>query len=219
MATTREALVAGNYFDKYRSKNPLHRRIMTQFVDQAKELVEMAKPRSVLEVGTGPGDLAHRLFVPTDERDEPTLWYTGIDISEEQVQIARERYPQLSFQRASVYDLPFEDGMFDLCLACEVFEHLDAPNLALAEIARVTREHLLISVPYEPLWRILNVCRGRYLRDFGNTPGHVQHFSRRTINQLVRTEFDIVAERNPFPWTMLLATHPLHAKWFPKKPR
>jgi hypothetical protein len=30
-------------------------------------------------------------------------------------------------------------------------------------------------VPREPIWRIGNMARGRYLGDLGNTPGHIQH--------------------------------------------
>ena len=41
--------------------------------------------------------------------------------------------------------------------------------------------HLLVSVPREPLWRALNVARGAYLRELGNTPGHVNHWSKRGV--------------------------------------
>ena len=51
----------------------------------------------------------------------------------------------------------------------------------MAEMARVARRHLLVSVPREPLWRGLNVARGAYLSDLGNTPGHVNHWSKRSF--------------------------------------
>ena len=75
--------------------------------------------------------------------------------------------------------LPFADGEFDLAAAIEVLEHVPDPERAVAEMARVARRHLLVSVPREPLWRALNVARGAYLRELGNTPGHVNHFSKR----------------------------------------
>ena len=77
-----------------------------------------------------------------------------------------------------------------------------------AEVARVSSGWLLLSVPWEPVWRILNVARGRYVGSLGNTPGHVQHFSRRAIRGLVASRFELVAERRPFPWTVLLARLP-----------
>jgi hypothetical protein len=74
----------------------------------------------------------------------------------------------------------------------------------LEEMRRVARRHLLVSVPREPLWRVLNVARGAYLRDLGNTPGHVNHWSRRGFLELLETYGELVEARAPFPWTMLL---------------
>lgn len=194
------AFVAGNYFDKYRSRNPIHRILVGGFVRAAQELVGVAAPVKVLEVGCGPGDLAAHLIGPAME-------YTGIDVSQAEVDTARGRYPGRHFQVASAYDLPSPNGSFDLVVACEVLEHLDRPEDALREAMRVCRPngHVLISVPWEPVWRMLNMVRGRYWRRLGNTPGHVQHFSRRGLRALVSRHLAIVTERRPLPWTMLLA--------------
>ena len=202
--TTKRDLITGNHFDRFRSKHPIYRYLMARYLTRAKELLAIACPMSVLEVGAGPGDLADRLFPPSDEGGDPGVSYCGTDICEEQVRIARRQYPRLHFEQASIYALPFEDGAFDLCLTYEVLEHLDDPPRALSEIARVTRRYILVSVPWEPIWRVLNMVRGAYLSDWGNTPGHVQHFSRREIRKLVSTRFEIIAERRPLPSTMLL---------------
>ncbi|MCA9691003.1 MAG: hypothetical protein KC636_15460, partial [Myxococcales bacterium] len=89
---------------------------------------------------------------------------------------------------------------------CEVLEHLEDPAAGLAELARVARGHVLLSTPWEPAWRAMNVARGRYLRALGNTPGHIQHFSRRGLLRLAQTRLDVVAVRRPLPWTVLLGT-------------
>jgi hypothetical protein len=68
----------------------------------------------------------------------------------------------------------------------------------------VAARHLLVSVPHEPLWRALNVARGAYLRDLGNTPGHVNHWSKRGFVQAAGRHGDVIEARSPFPWTMLL---------------
>jgi len=198
-------LVTGNYFDKYRSKNPLHRLLVGNFMARTRELLEVAKPESVLEVGCGAGDFAHRLVGGEEGKESRRVDYVGIDISDREIGLARQRYPHLQFRVASANELPMNDSSFDLVLACEVLEHLGNPEGALLEICRVTRGFVLISVPWEPVWRILNVLRGKYLTRLGNTPGHIQHFSRRGIRRLVIRRFEITAERNPFPWTMLLA--------------
>jgi hypothetical protein len=61
-----------------------------------------------------------------------------------------------------------------------------------------------VSVPREPLWRGLNMARGAYWKDLGNTPGHVNHWSKRSFVALLSRHGDVVQARSPFPWTMLL---------------
>jgi len=192
-------LVAGNTFDKYGSHHPIHRRLMRRFLADAAQLVAVARPRTVLEVGCGSGELAAALF-----RDE-SLSYQGVDLSPEEVVRAQSGQPHREFQVASVYDLPHSDARFDLVVACEILEHVDDPERAVDELARVCGGFLLLSVPWEPIWRLANLARGAYWQQGGNTPGHLQHFSRRAIRTLVGRRFDLACERRPFPWTMLLA--------------
>jgi SAM-dependent methyltransferase len=110
----------------------------------------------------------------------------------------------IEFAEASLYDLPFEDGSFDLVLCCEVLEHVERPREALAEVARVGRDFVLISTPWEPVWRVMNMARGKYLRDLGNTPGHIQHFGRGDLIELAETRLEVVSIRRPLPWTVIL---------------
>ena len=107
------------------------------------------------------------------------------------------------FVAGSAYDLPFDDASFDLVTAIEVFEHLERPARALEEMARVSRRGLLVSVPWEPVWRGVNMAAGRYVREYGNTPGHINHWTRREFVALAGTAGDVVAVRRPFPWTMV----------------
>jgi ubiquinone/menaquinone biosynthesis C-methylase UbiE len=100
--------------------------------------------------------------------------------------------------------LPFADGEFDLATAIEVLEHVPDPEHTVAEMARVARGHLLVSVPREPLWRALNVARGAYVKQLGNTPGHVNHWSKRSFLELLRRHGEVRQVRTPFPWTMVL---------------
>lgn len=197
-----EGFVGGNTYDKYRTANPFYRRLMQGFLAGATDLLEPVDARRVLEVGCGPGDLALQLHDALPWL--ATASYAGLDVSLDDVALASsEAGPR--FLGGSVYRLPFGDEAFDCVVACEVFEHLEHPATALDEVARVASGTLLLSVPWEPVWRVLNVARGKYLRHLGNTPGHLQHFSRRAVRDLVSRRFEIVDERTPFPWTMLLA--------------
>ena len=100
--------------------------------------------------------------------------------------------------------LSFGDGEFDLASAIEVLEHVPDPEATVAEMARVASRHLLVSVPREPLWRGLNMARGAYWGSLGNTPGHVNHWSKRSFVELLSRHGEVVEARSPFPWTMLL---------------
>jgi SAM-dependent methyltransferase len=205
MADAPEGFVAGNYFDKYRTGNPVYRALLGRFLRDAGDLVAVAAPGAVLEVGCGPGDLAGRLFPPEGSLRRG---FVGTDVCAEEIHCASGRYPHLRFVVADARRLPFEDGRFDLVIACEVLEHLPDPEHALAECARVSRRHVLASVPWEPWWRGLNLLRGAYVRRLGNTPGHLQNFTRSSFRRLLARELDLVAERRPFPWTMVLGRVP-----------
>ena len=197
--------VSGNYFDKHRSRNPIHRAMVQRFVNCARELVALATPGRILEVGCAAGELAGELLGPAEAIEQRAPEYLGADVSADEIAKARARYPGRAFETASVYELPVADGAYDLVIACEILEHLEDPPRALQEIERVCNGHILVSVPWEPVWRLLNLARGKYLSRLGNTPGHIQHLSRRAVRRLVAGRFDIVTERRPLPWTMLLA--------------
>ena len=192
--------VVGNVYDKYGTRNPIARRLMQGFLGAVTELYRVSEPRSVLEVGCGEGELAAHLWRqgPRPERFE----ICDVDIG----RLAPDLPPELSAREASIYALPWPDDAFDLVLCCEVLEHLHDPAAGLRELARVSRRHVLLSTPWEPTWRILNMARGRYLPQWGNTPGHVQHFGRAALARLARTELRLLAQRTPLPWTLLLGT-------------
>ena len=89
-------------------------------------------------------------------------------------------------------------------VCCEVLEHLEDPEAGLQALQRVARNHLIISVPREPLWCALNMARGKYLTQWGNTPGHIQHWSKEKFIALVSNYFEVIESKSPLPWTMLL---------------
>lgn len=190
--------IIGNVYDKYGTKNPIARRLMKGFLDATGGLFAGAAPRTVLEVGCGEGRLATQLIA--QHRPERFL---ATDLSLELRDRAADSL--IEFEQASIYDLPYDDGSFDLVVCCEVLEHLERPGEGLGEICRVARDHVLVSTPREPLWRAMNMARGKYLSDLGNTPGHVQQFSKDGLMRLVSTRARIVETRHPIPWTVVLA--------------
>lgn len=194
-------VVTGNTYDKYGSSNPVVRRLMSGFEASLQELFELAAPRSLLDVGCGEGVLvqqwARRLG---DGR------VVGIDLEEDSIQAgwAEHEAPNLEYRVMEAAELPFADGEFDLASAIEVLEHVPHPEHTVAEMARCAERHLLVSVPREPLWRMLNMARGAYWPALGNTPGHLNHWSRRSFVELLSRHGEVAEVRSPFPWTMLL---------------
>jgi hypothetical protein len=85
-----------------------------------------------------------------------------------------------------------------------VLEHLDDPERALDRLVELAQPWLLLSVPREPLWRVLNLARFKYVGELGNTPGHLGHWSRRGFLGLLRSRVEVVDVRSPVPWTMAL---------------
>ena len=130
----------------------------------------------MLDVGCGEGVLTYRWAQRLG--DAPVL---GLDLEDPKLRAEWEtrRRDNLRFATMPPDRLPCDDDEFDLATAIEVLEHVPDPEQTVSEMARVARRHLLVSVPREPLWRALNMARGAYLRDLGNTPGHVNHFTKR----------------------------------------
>jgi 2-polyprenyl-3-methyl-5-hydroxy-6-metoxy-1,4-benzoquinol methylase len=196
-----EGTVTGNTYDKYGSKNPAVRRMMDNFESTLDELFVKADPQSILDVGCGEGVLIHKWAARLAPR--PVV---GLDLEDPAIQAEWEKRqaPNLEYRIMKAENLPFADGEFDVATAIEVLEHVPDPAHTVAEMARVASRHLLVSVPREPLWRALNMARGAYIKDLGNTPGHLNHWSKRSFVKLLSQHGEVVEARSPFPWTMLL---------------
>ena len=196
-----EAVPTGNTYDKYGSQNPVVKRLMAGFEAALDELWGITAPGSVLDVGCGEGVLTAEWAERLGER--PVV---GIDLDDPKLRAEWEarRRPNLEYRAEEATSLSFDDGEFDMAAAIEVLEHVPDPEHTVAEMARVAQRWLLVSVPREPLWRALNMARGAYLRDLGNTPGHVNHWSKRSFVELLSRHGQVLEARSPFPWTMLL---------------
>ncbi|TPW12576.1 MAG: methyltransferase type 11 [Acidimicrobiaceae bacterium] len=199
-ADPRKAAPTGNTYDKYGSTNPIEQRMMRGFLAALDALVDGCAPTRILEIGVGEGEVMARL-----RERFPGVPIVGLDLPDHALAGHwRDRGLSCAFGDATA--LPFPDDAFDLVLAIEVLEHVPQPERALAEVHRVCSGSLVASVPFEPIWRAGNIARRRYLRRLGNTPGHVNHWSRWAFRRFVARRFTVDQVRSPLPWTILLAT-------------
>jgi len=197
-----DGIVVGNTYDKYSSNNPIVRWMMKGFNDSLSELVSQVAPKTIHEIGCGEG---HWVM----QWNQQGIDARGSDFSSQVIEIACENaisksIPANSYTQRSIYDVNSEKDSADLIVCCEVLEHLEYPGKALDALQEITEKYVILSVPREPIWCMLNMVRGKYVTKLGNTPGHIQHWSHASFVKLVEQYFDIVEVKTPFPWTMLL---------------
>lgn len=184
--------------------------------------------KRVLDVGTGDGQVA-RLAARLGAEA------VGIDLTWNQITVAVERGEGPAYLRSGAASLPFPDDRFDCVVACLVFEHIEAVDEAIAEVARVLEpggrflfflNHPLLQTPGsgwiddqildppEQYWRI-----GAYLREdssieevekdvfipFIHRPMH------RYVNALIANGLLLTHMEEPAPPSGFLARAPEYA--------
>jgi 2-polyprenyl-3-methyl-5-hydroxy-6-metoxy-1,4-benzoquinol methylase len=198
-------VVIGNHTKKYTARNPAIRWLTQRWVHQLESVLDRVasetpiRQHSALEVGCGEGVIAEKLA---------QRWkrVAALDLPDAGLRDEWRGRPGPHYLHADAQLLPFAAGQFDVVVAAEVLEHLPDPERGLAEMARVTSGSLVLSVPREPIFRSCNLLAGRYVRDLGNTPGHLNHWSTRSFVRFVSTVAEVRLVAKPFPWTVVWAT-------------
>ena len=203
VTTDAEGTVTGNTYDKYGTSNPIAKRMQSNFERNLGELFTQAAPQSLLDVGCG--EAHHTIQWAAALGDKRVV---GIDLEDATLQKFWETRtaPNLEYKVLRAENMPFEDNEFDVATAIEVLEHVPDPAHTIAEMARVAKRALLVSVPREPIWRVVNMARGAYIKELGNTPGHLNHWSKGAFIKELSKVGTVTEARSPFPWTMLLVT-------------
>lgn len=189
-----------NFSGKYEESNLILKYLLNNYFKAVERLLsKINNVKNAHEIGAGEGLSTFRLNKMVNN-------LTASEYVESLVKIAKQNNPNLNIFQESVYDLKYQDSTIDLLFLLEVLEHLDYPEDALEELKRVSNRYLILGVPREPLWRFLNMCRLKYIKDFGNTPGHLNHWSKKSIIKLVEQKFGkIIAVESVIPWTIILA--------------
>ena len=191
-----------NFRDKYTNSGRVGRILVDRFYGVVEGLLQSCASElsAVLEIGVGEGFSTQRIRGMLSEG----MTLEASEYRADLAQLAQQRNPGIRISQESIYALKRDSDSFDLVLCLEVLEHLEDPEAALKELARVSRKYAIVSVPREPIWRMLNLMRGKYISALGNTPGHLQHWSTRAFRNFVEPVFHVLAVRTPLPWTVML---------------
>lgn len=189
---------AGNFYGEYNTRNPVARHLIQEFLGAFESLWKKTGAKQAVEVGCGEGKLSMCLAASG-------MQVRGFDIASDAIAEARKRAKaanlNIEFAAMSIQQMS-DIAPSPLVVCCEVLEHPDETDASLEALERLTSDWLLVNVPREPVWRVLNMARGKYIGQFGSTPGHVNHWSRSTFPRLDQTRFEVIEQRTPLPWAM-----------------
>lgn len=187
---------------KYLATNPMVRRLIASWLGQLTELVAAHVPadQAFLDAGAGAG-----FSLEGFAADRPVI---AADLHLAKVRQIHERVPRASLLIADVMRLPVPDDAVGWATSIEVLEHVPAPELLVAELARVCRDGVIVSVPWEPWFRLGNLARGKNVARFGNDPEHIGQFRPSTLASLLRSSFTEVTVTRRLPWLLAVATGP-----------
>lgn len=172
-------------------------------------LAELSPGKKVLDAGCGRGAFTGRLAKVGHE-------VFGFDLSKPGIEIAKNQYPDIRFEVASVYD-DFETLFgctFDSIVSLEVIEHLQDPRCFVRNVKNALSPGgiFIVTTPYHGyLKNLLLAITGGMDRHFGALwdGGHIKFWSRRSLSLLLsEAGFDLVAFRGagrlPYIWKSMI---------------
>jgi SAM-dependent methyltransferase len=191
-------LAAGEDEAKYSSQNVVVKRLIAHMLRRLRDTTGSTSGTWV-DVGIGEG-------LALDAMQARAGLLVGVEYRQDKLALALQRLPSASGIRADAGMLPFTDRSIDVVTCLEVLEHLEAPERAVSELARICRGRCIVSVPWEPFFRLGNLCRGKDVRRWGNNPEHVQQFRPSALRTLLGRHFQETRLYTSFPWIVAVAT-------------
>lgn len=169
--------MAGNLCDKYNSKNPLIRWVVNRFLNCLYFFLDEIKPKSILDIGCGEGEIEKR-----SRKRYGNIYIKGIDPGDVRT------YKDFDFVVGNALTYK-DDNQYDVVIMLEVLEHIKDYKKVLVNIKKIKAKNIIISVPNEPWFRLCNLLRFTYIKRLGNTPGHVNNFTKRNFKKILKENF------------------------------
>jgi SAM-dependent methyltransferase len=185
---------------KHLSDNPLQKKLLNRFHRKITELVRQTSASCLLDVGCAEGFVIQYL-----RQQGLSIAAVGGDFDSEALLWGRSHVDHaMPLAKFDIHRLPYADNYFPLVMCLEVLEHLPNSVVAVQELARVSQEYVLLSVPHEPFFRGANFLRGKHLAAWGNDPEHFHNYTGYRFRQMVSRVLDIVWHGYSFPWQVAL---------------
>jgi trans-aconitate methyltransferase len=197
------AVIKGTNQYKYDNKNKFHQFMLRRFLDSVHREIKSLSPLSILDFGCGEGFFWKAML---DRGMPKKCQVTGIDIRDDALTIARELCPEFSFVNTDLFDLIPGKANYDLVMAIEVLEHLAEPYSYLQHLSRLSLKNLILTVPHEPWFRLMNFLRGRNLSRWGDHPEHINHWSVSGFGTWAGEFLIIDRLYGVFPWVILVGS-------------
>lgn len=146
---------------------------------------------SFLDVGAAEGykaNIANKLF---------SIKGQCCDLSEEACKRTEEIF-NINSTPADIYDLPFENNEFDVVLCSETLEHVANLDKSIAELLRVAKNAVIITVPHDPAEFIeKNIAE--------EIPhAHIRRFNLESFNFLKSKGYHVISKRIVSPFLTIL---------------
>lgn len=186
---------------KYQNPNRLQQLLIDRFHRVVTGLLQQTGADRMLDAGCGEGFFSQHL-----RRAGLGIGYVGCDVSLTAIRWATtEVDAAFTGHVGNINRLPYADNAFPLVVCLEVLEHIPDSSLGLRELARVSSDYLLLSVPHEPFFRSVNFLRGKHVARWGNDPEHRHNYSGRGFRRLVAGVAELVWHGYSFPWQIAVA--------------
>lgn len=193
---------AARHLHKYANRNVFHRLTLNRFFDEVIHEIRQIQPESVLEFGCGEG-----LFLrEVEKRGLGFESFLGLDLRRDAIEMAKELHPGHTFFEGDLLGWDCPEKYFDLVIASQVLEHLPQPERYLEPLVACSGKYLLLTVPWEPWFRMMNLLRGRDLGRLGNHPEHINRWGVGQFERFVAPYANIIRTRTVFPFIIIIAT-------------
>lgn len=151
-----------------------------------RKLSEDLRPEKVLDIGSNGGNLTAKIA-----QLFPKAKVCGVDVYEDVVRYAQQRYPKIRFLVADAQSLPFKAKEFDLIFCLETLEHIAQPRQTLREIQRCLKDNGQVIISMDSGSTIFNLIwffwtrfgRGKVWRG-----SHLWKFNRRSLMRMIEEE-------------------------------